>query len=371
MTTLEKIGLLGNAGFYDKCSGTECKTTMHKSLLSSVYPAVTGNGKCINLFKTLMTNSCSHDCKYCFNRVGSKCAKAIYEPQELVTTFLNMKRLGYVQGLFLSSGIGRDPDETMTRMVRAIEILREQYHFKGYVHLKVLPGVNRYLVHRACALADRVSINVETTSDHLSELSSDKDFKGLVRRLNWIASEERRGFIPWGLTTQFIVGGDDETDEEVISSVSRLYSAFKLRRVYFSTFTPVSGTPLEGKSGVNPLRGHRLYQTDFLLRKYGFEFKDLIFRDGFLDVNHDPKVLAALNSDKFPLEVNEASRDDLIRVPGIGLRTVDRLLALRPFNSLKGLRSIGVITKRAAPFIRVNGQGQTTLTNYLNIPELD
>jgi len=366
VTTLEKIQALGNAGSYDLCSGSECKTNMHKPLHNSIYPAVTGTGKCLNLFKTLQTNACTHDCKYCVNNNGRCHKREKYTPEELSHTFMNLVRLRKVQGLFLSSGVGGDPDKIMSEMIRSVELIRHRYHFKGYVHLKVLPGTNRYLVHRACEIAHRVSINLETTPDHLPELSLDKDFKSdLIKRLGWVRSEEKRGLLPDGVTTQLIVGGAGETDQEVLSLVSGLYKRYDLRRVYFSTFSPVKGTPLENGLRINPLRGHRLYQSDFLLRQYGFKLSDLKLDDGFINLLVDPKVSAAMNDDRLPLDVNEASSHDLLRVPGIGPKTVNKVLSLRPFNSLKDLRKAGVITKRAAPFIIINGHRQSSLNDFL------
>jgi len=365
VVSLEKIKLLGNAGSYDQCSGSECRADLSKSLLSSVYPAVTGTGKCINLFKTLMTNACSHNCNYCVNRHANCHERARYAPEELASTFLNMKRLGYVEGLFLSSGVGGDPDVVMGEMIRSVELLRVRHNFRGYVHLKVLPGASRQVVHQACLLADRVSINIETTPERLSLLSADKDYANdLRKRLEWLAQEKRQGLLPQGITTQLIVGAAGETDREIISTTSSLYQSFNLRRVYFSTFAPVRGTPFEQASRVNPLRGHRLYQADYLLRNYGFKPGEVVLKDGYLDLAIDPKMLSALKKPR--VDVNNATYDELLRVPGIGPKTARRLTGHK-FKSAVELKKIGVITKRAMPFIELNGQSQSRLTEWTKL----
>lgn len=358
MVSLTKIKTLGDAGSYDLCAGSECKPIMHQSLKSAIYPAVTNNGKCINLFKTLMTNNCKHDCKYCLNRCNK--SSEAYTPEELASTFFNMKKLGYVDGLFLSSGVSKEPDKVMTDMIKAANLVRKR--FTGYIHLKVLPGASKPVVKEACQLANRVSINLE--SRNVDELSSGKRFKDLMKRLSWIKEYHSN------VTTQFIVGATGEDDSSLLKTVKRVYDSFNLKRVYFSAFSPVKGTPLENQKKINPLRSHRLYQTDYLLREYGFKTSEIPLNEGFLDLYNDPKLLFAIKQ-QLRVNINEARRDELLRVPGVGPVTADKIIQKRYEKTLScnELKKLGVITKKAMPFIELKGEKQLSLTDYLHALE--
>ncbi|HLE06434.1 MAG TPA: radical SAM protein [Candidatus Nanoarchaeia archaeon] len=359
MVSLNKIKTLGDAGSYDLCAGSECKPIMHQSLKSAIYPAITNNGKCINLFKTLMTNNCKHDCKYCLNR----CSKGSesYTPDELAITFFNMKKLGYVDGLFLSSGVSKEPDAVMSDMINAVTLVRK--NFSGYIHLKVLPGTSKPLVKEACKLANRVSINLE--SRNVDELRTGKRFKDLMKRLSWIKEYHNN------ITTQLIVGATGESDSEILKVVKRVYDSFSLKRVYFSAFSPVKGTPLEDQKKINPLRSHRLYQTDYLMREYAFKTNEIPLHDGFLDLYNDPKLLSAIRQ-QLRVNINDAKREELLRVPGIGPVTVDKIIRQRNEQTIKynELKKLGVITKKAMPFIELKGEKQLSLTNYLHAFEM-
>lgn len=369
MSTLEKVKLLGNAGRFDVCGGPT--KPLNNPLLSFIYPATMGSGKC-NLFKTLMTNSCRNDCKYCVNRHGHCHKRARYTPQELSNVFLKLYKDRLVDGLFLSSGIGGDPDAIMSEMISSVELLRIKHSFKGYIHLKVLPGTSHYLVNRACKHVDRVSINIETTKERLPELTLDKDFKNdIIRRMNWIQGEHDKGLLPAGQTTQLIVGGAGESDKEVVELTSKLYKSFDFRRIYFSAFKPIKGTPLEDKVRISSMREHRLYQVDYLFRKYGFKYDELIFNNEFLDLNLDPKLVIALNDDRFPLDINESSLNELLRIPGVGPLSAKRIIDSRSngftFKSIKDLANIGVVAKKASPFISINGFRQARLGDFFAI----
>ena len=260
----------------------------------------------------------------------------------------------------------------MERMIDTIEIIRGRYEFKGYVHLKILPGSQRAAVERAIQLADRVSLNLEApTAKHLSRLSGAKNFRDdLVTRLRWAAEEvaaSRYGARPRvgggraGVTTQFVVGAANESDQQIVGAASRLYRQLDLRRAYYSAFQPVRGTPLDELPATPAWREHRLYQSDWLLRQYGFSFGELVFDgDGNLPREADPKLVwAKAHPEWFPVEVNRASRRELLRVPGMGTRSVKRILALRhetKFRDLRDLRQIGAVITRAAPYVLLNGR---------------
>lgn len=256
----------------------------------------------------------------------------------------------------------------MDEMIKTVEILRFKYRFPGYIHLKILPGASLSYVERAIELADRVSINLEAPNqERLSRISANKDFDDLLLRMKWINAITSRGKpLSSGHTTQFVVGAADETDRELLGTTWNLYQKLGLTRAYFSAFRPVEGTPLEGHSPTSPIREHRLYQADFLLRRYGFKFEELAFDvQGNLPLNLDPKVVWALNHpEKFPVEVNKASYQELLKVPGIGPSSASRIVRDRlksKFHTLEELRSTGAVVRRAAPFILINGRSQEPL----------
>ncbi len=287
-------------------------------------------------------------------------------PEELANAFRELHHRGLASGLFLSSGIHGSAAETMERMIAAAEMVRERDRFRGYLHLKILPGAPYQAVARAVELADRVSVNMEAPSQKaLSLLSGRKrTAEDVITRMHWIRQAADRagpGALRSGQTTQFIVGAAGESDREVLTASEGLRRSVGLRRAYFSAFRPVPDTPLEGEPPTPPLRQHRLYQADWLLRCYGFDFSDLPFdQQGRLPLGLDPKLGFALRHPEcFPVEVNRASRQELLHVPGIGVRSADRILAARRqgrLTSLDDLRNLGAVTRRAAPFLLVNGR---------------
>jgi predicted DNA-binding helix-hairpin-helix protein len=289
-----------------------------------------------------------------------------FRPEELAETFHQMWRAKLVTGLFLSSGVHGNSSLTMERMISAVEILRRKYSYQDYIHLKLMPGVDRATVERAVQLADRVSVNLEAPNpERLARLAGKKDFyEELLTPLRWVTEireSKGRGFPPLGHTTQFVVGASDESDKEILTTVSGLYRELRLTRVYYSAFRPIADTPLEDHPPTPPIREHRLYQSDFLLRHYGFTPKDLVFdQHGNLPTGTDPKTLAALHQpERFPVEINTAPRSELLRVPGIGPGSARRILELRrkgTFRSLGDLKKVGASAQRAAPFILVDGK---------------
>jgi predicted DNA-binding helix-hairpin-helix protein len=316
--------------------------------------------------KVLLSNACERDCGYCANRCGRSFERNSFRPEELAKAFHEMWRAGLVKGLFLSSAIHGGSALTMEREIATAEILRTKYDFRGYLHLKLMPGTERATVERAMELADRVSVNLEAPNpERLLRLAGKKDFfRELVTPLRWVKEiRERRGaeILRSGHTTQFVVGASGESDTEILSTVSRLYGQFGLARAYYSAFRPVPDTPLQDLPQTSPLRELRLYQCDFLLRHYDFTLQDLTFDEGGnLPLETDPKTLAALDqAERFPVEINRASRTELMRVPGIGPQSADRILEMRrqgTFRSLRDLKEAGVSAGRAAPFVLLQGR---------------
>jgi predicted DNA-binding helix-hairpin-helix protein len=287
-----------------------------------------------------------------------------FAPEEMARIFVEMLRRGKVQGLFLSSGIAGGALRTMDRLLSTAEIVRNRYGFKGYLHLKIMPGAEHSQVEAAVRLADRVSLNLEAPSaPRLARIAGKKDFEDdLLGRMRWVKQLADYGLsTPAGQTTQFVVGAADESDQELLTTTDGLYRQVGLRRAYFSAFQPVRGTPLEDHPPTPVLREHRLYQADFLFRQYGFQPEELIFdRQGHLPLSTDPKLLWAQHHPEwFPLEVNSASREQLLRVPGIGPRAAGRLLTMRRegrLRSLEVLKAAGAVMTRAAPYVLLDGR---------------
>jgi predicted DNA-binding helix-hairpin-helix protein len=370
MNTLDKARVLGDAGKYDVCGGEICKPpeiTEGLNNLPGIIKTRTEGGRFCSLLKTLQTNSCKHDCKYCANRAGSHCQKKItsFEPEELSGLFNVLVQKRIVTGLFLSSGVMGEPDQAAEKMLRTVRLVRHKYKFKGYIHFKVLPGVSYELVKEASALASRLSINVEAPSKaRLSELSSVKELQSdILKRQSWI----KKLSPPSGQTTQIIVGANGESDLEILRMSKWEYDNMNLRRCYYSAFSPVKGTPLENNSKQPQSRANRLYNTDWLLRIYKYDFSQIreVMNDEMLP-NKDPKLAIAENTFTEPLNISDATFEELIRVPGIGLKTAEKIIQIRENKIVKTetLKQCGVIMKRAAPFVNVNGEQQKTLAVF-------
>lgn len=335
-----------------------------------VFQAAVPGGKTLPLLKTLLTSACERNCYYCPFRAGRNYRRTTFKPEEMARAFMDMQRAGMVQGLFLSSGIIQGGVRTQDRLIATAEILRQKYAFRGYLHLKIMPGAEKDQVVRTMQLADRVSINLEAPNDRrLQLLAPRKDFfDELVRPLQW--AEEIRQTRPvhqgWNgrwpsTTTQFVVGGGDESDLEILTTTEYLTKRLHLRRAYFSAFSPITDTPLENRPAENPWRQHRLYQTSFLFRDYGFDLEELPFdENGNLPLNIDPKAAwAEANLTETPVEINRASRQELLRVPGIGLKSAQRIMTARRQGKLRDLRdlqAIGLQTKRLSPFVLLDGK---------------
>lgn len=371
MNNLGKMQVLSDSAQYDLCDYVNHQKSSQINL-PGIYHTIGRNGCKIPLFKTLMTNKCKNDCKYCINQNKRDFTRLELDPQELASVFLNYYNNGYVNGLFLSSGVGDTIDNTMEKLIETSNILRKNYGYQDYIHLKIIPGSSKDAIKRAMELADRVSINIEaSTKEGLSELSSTKDYnKDILKRLNWIdkLSKQNPSLAPSGPTTQLIVGANNESDFDILKRMESLYKKINLRRSYFSPFTPVEGTELEKKEGCNKQRTTQLYHSDALLNEYHFKVDELVFNENNqLSLNEDPKLLAAKEMDIFPLEINDASYHDLIRVPGIGIKSAKKIINIRkmkPFEKMDDLRKLGIISQRAEPYIKLGGKYQSALDNF-------
>jgi predicted DNA-binding helix-hairpin-helix protein len=339
-----------------------------------VHPAKLPNGQSIKLLKTLLTSACERDCHYCPFRAGRDFRRATFKPEEFASLFMNLHRAGAAEGIFLSSGVAGGGVHTQDKLLDTTEILRNKLGYRGYLHLKVMPGAEKAQVERAMQLADRISVNLEApNTERLARLAPHKVFmEELLQPLKWV-DEIRRSqpaYKGWNgrwpsTVTQYVVGGADESDLELLTTTDWLHRNVRLGRAYFSAFSPIRDTPLENKTATDPLREHRLYQASFLLRDYGFDLEELPFTaDGNLPLPTDPKLAwAQANLSVQPLEINRADKSELLRVPGIGPKGADAILRARrtgKLRDLSSLKKLGVIAERAAPYVLLDGQSAPT-----------
>ena len=360
-TLEERMKILADGTKYDTCNST---TTCH---------TFTPDGRCIQLYKTLITNSCSGECLYCPNRCGRESVRASLSPEEIVKITWDFYRRNAIEGLFLSSGVIGDPERTTLRQLDVLKMLRDS-GFKGYVHVRMMPGVPRDMIREISLYANKFGVNAETTcQSRYDEICPNFDYNNdILRRMSWThdAVRRRRNEVRYGEgivganDTQFVVGATSEPDREIIATVDRFMVDYGLRRPFFMSFDPVPDTPLSSVKASPLWREVRLYQTSYLMKDYGMKYRDLdpVLDDGGFLPDEDPKiVMARLNRDLFPVDVNTASYGQLIRVPGIGPMTANRILRSRPVIDYRQLASIGVVLKRARPFIEVAGHRQTDL----------
>lgn len=369
-----KLAALGEGTRYDVCAST---FSPRNSSLPGICHAFTQDGRCVSLFKTLYTNLCSHQCSYCSN---SACCKSknmafSYSPEELAAITLSLYRGNYIEGLFLSSGAGRDEERITEKMIDTVRLLRHKHSFSGYIHLKILPGSSKFHIQEAMLLADRVSINLEAASaSHMSEICSTKSYENdILQRQRYICglmkemrSEDGQPVLPAGQTTQMVVGAAGESDEEIFQRIAFEYNEINVKRTYYSAFSPQQGTLLEGSPPQPIWRERRLYQMDWLYRVYHFQPSEIryAFDDrGFLP-NSDPKMAIAREFLDLPLDPNNASYRQLLRVPGIGPKSARRIIANQQNHApltRRELASLGVRIKRASPYLKINGWTDGTL----------
>lgn len=380
MSIMDKLGILTDAAKYDVActsSGNERKgdgTGMGNTIKAGICHSFSGDGRCISLLKILFTNECIYDCKYCVNRCSNDVPRASFTPDEVCRLTIEFYRRNYIEGLFLSSGILYSPDYTMELLYQTLYKLRREYNFQGYIHVKAIPGANQELVRMTGFLADRMSINLELpTAEGLKKLAPNKHRKNILTPMrliqNGIAVNKNEVavyrhapvFVPAGQSTQMIIGATPENDYQIMSVAQNLYDKFSLKRVFYSAFVQVNeDKDLPALPGGPPLlREHRLYQADWLLRFYGFRADELLDekRPNF-NVLLDPKEDWALRHlEFFPVEINRADYQVLLRVPGIGVKSAQRIVKARRNGNLRfeDLKRIGVVLKRALYFITCSG----------------
>ncbi|MBV7408569.1 putative DNA modification/repair radical SAM protein [Maritimibacter sp. DP1N21-5] len=390
----QKLAILSDAAKYDaSCAssgGSRRDSSDGKGIGSvtgsGICHAYAPDGRCISLLKILMTNFCIYDCAYCVNRVSSNVERARFSPEEVVHLTLEFYRRNYIEGLFLSSGIIRSPDDTMADMVRIARMLRQDHHFRGYIHLKTIPDADPRLIEEAGRHADRLSINVELPTDTaVRDLAPEKNPDRIRRAMADVrvlkeASQDKTAtgkrpprFAPAGQSTQMIVGADGANDATILKASTRLYASYDLKRVYYSAFSPIPDASAHLPLVQPPLqREHRLYQADWLMRFYGFEAGEITAGqgDGNLALDVDPKLAWALGQRHlFPVEVNRADKDMLLRVPGFGTKTVTRIVAVRRHRTLRyeDLVRMGANLKHARPFISLPGWSPRTLADSADL----
>jgi putative DNA modification/repair radical SAM protein len=376
----DKLRILSAAAKFDVSCSSSGGSRKNKpggignSAPGGICHSFTSDGRCISLLKVLLTNYCVYDCAYCVNRSSNDVERAAFTTEEVSDLTINFYRRNYIEGLFLSSAVFKNPNHTMELMIRAVSRLRNEYKFNGYIHLKAIPGADPCLIEQAGTLADRMSVNIELPSSRsLTLLAPQKNRDNVLKPMSQISnqitaarqnlktSSNAPKFVPAGQSTQLIVGASPESDFKIISLSENLYEKYKLKRVYYSAYVPVSNSPLLPSIRFSPLlREHRLYQADWLLRFYGFKAAEILSEGSpVLDLNYDPKTNWALNNlDFFPVEINKAAYRDLIRVPGIGMTSAKRIISARWVRSLEfsQLKSLGIVMKRAQYFITCSGR---------------
>jgi putative DNA modification/repair radical SAM protein len=386
-TLVKKLRILADAAKYDaSCSSSNAPKRsagldgLGSTTGSGICHAYTPDGRCVSLLKILLTNYCLFDCAYCINRRSSNVERARFTVEEVVALTINFYKRNYIEGLFLSSGVIKSPDYTMEQMMLVAKTLRQKHGFAGYIHLKAIPEASPWLVEQAGLWADRLSVNMELPSQQsLQRLAPEKDVDGIQSTMGQVkeriveAKAERRRFSPAGQSTQMIVGADDTTDEGVLTASDTMYRRYDLSRVYYSAFSPIPEPSIILPLKPPPLqRENRLYQADWLLRHYGFTVGEIAegSTDGMLDLEIDPKLAWALkNRHRFPIDVNTAEREMLLRVPGFGKRAVDKMIAARRHTRL-GMQALARLTptlKRARPFIIAEDHSPHGLTDRADL----
>lgn len=376
----EKLRILTGAAKYDvSCSSSGSNRSAKKGNLGSaascgICHSFTPDGRCISLLKILLTNCCIYDCSYCINRRSNDVERASFTAEEIVSLTMNFYRRNYIEGLFLSSAIVKNANFTMELLTTVVEKLRNEENFRGYIHLKAIPGADEELIKKAGSLVDRMSVNLELpSSKSLKLLAPEKDKDAILKPMeliknNIIENKHDRKlyrnspiFVPGGQSTQLIVGATKESDLNILNLSENLYNKFDLKRVYYSAYVPVNkGANLTNLKNPPTLREHRLYQGDWLLRVYGFKASELLNNNNpNFDINFDPKTTYALNNlNLFPVEINTAPYEMLIRIPGIGIRGAKKIVSARRINFLafSDLKKLGIVLKRAQYFITCKGK---------------
>lgn len=378
---MDKLEILTASAKYDVActsSGSDRKSQaggMGNAVSMGICHSFAADGRCISLLKVLMTNSCVYDCAYCINRKSNQTRRAAFSPEEIADLTMQFYRRNYIEGLFLSSGIMRNPDYTTEQLIAALDLLRNVHHFGGYIHVKAIPGADDILLSRLGLLADRMSVNIELPSkESLGRLAPDKSKQSILKPMALIKEKINENssdivkynhaprFAPAGQSTQMIVGATPDTDYQILNLTEGLYRKYGLKRIFYSAYTPVVEHSLLPSLDTKPplLREHRLYQADWLLRFYGFQAKELL-DEAAPNFNPllDPKCSWAINHrEQFPVEINRVPYETLLRVPGIGVRSAQRIVKARRAGTLDfyALKKLGVVLKRAQFFITCKGK---------------
>ena len=385
----KRLAILADAAKYDvSCSSSGSKRSYKKGEIgnasfSGICHSFTQDGRCISLLKILMSNDCVFDCAYCQNRRSNDVPRATASPEEICELVMEFYKRNYIEGLFLSSAIIKNPNNTMELLYETVKKLRKEYKFNGYIHVKGIPSADKLLIEKTGFLADRMSFNIELpTEKSLKLLAPQKNKNAIITPMKMLATERyfdspfkrRKDFLPAGQTTQMIVGASPEPDSHILKLTEYMYKNYRLKRVYYSSYQPTNfNTSLLPVLPVPKIREHRLYQADWLLRFYGFNADEITDDGGNLPENYDPKCAWALrNLDRFPIEINRADMADLLRVPGIGVRSALRIRSARRYAKLtfEDLVKMRVVMKRAVHFITCNGkffgnENPATIKNFL------
>lgn len=367
MELIEKLKILADSAKYDaSCSSSgssrKSNNTLGNTAISGICHSFASDGRCISLLKILLTNICIFDCKYCINRRSNNIKRTMFTPDEICNITINFYKRNYIEGLFLSSGIIKNPDYTMELLIETITLLRKKYHFGGYIHVKVIPGASEYLIKKLGLLVDRMSANIELpTENALKLLAPSKDSGKTEKIMQYIKENRNEKFVPAGQSTQMIIGATKETDLEIMNKSSKMYQNHNLKRVFYSAYIPVNNDKMLPTLKIPPLkRENRLYQADWLLRFYGYRVSDILDENN-PNFNYliDPKADWALRHlEEFPKEINKCSYNELLKIPGIGLTSAKRIISSRKYFQItfKDLKNMGVVLKRAKYFITCNGK---------------
>ena len=367
MKLKEKLKILADSAKYDascSSSGSNRKNPngIGTTAQAGICHSFSSDGRCISLLKILMTNCCIYDCKYCLNRKSNNITRALFTPEEICEITINFYRRNYIEGLFLSSGIIKSPDYTTEQMIKTIEILRNKYHFGGYIHAKAIPGASEILLKKLGNLVDRLSANVELpTENGLKLLAPNKDANKVNQIMSYVKENQSKNYVPAGQSTQMIIGATKESDFDIMNKSAHMYNTYKLKRVFYSAYIPVNNDNLLPTLEKPPLvRENRLYQADWLLRFYNFKVEDLLNNTNpNFNILVDPKTDWALrNMHQFPKEINSCSYNDLLKIPGIGIKSAQRIIKSRRHFTIRfdDLKRMGIVLKRAKYFITCNGK---------------
>ncbi len=365
MEILKKLEILANSAKYDASCASSKSSLLGKTRgFSGICHSFSADGRCISLLKILLTNICEFDCRYCINRKSNNIKRTSFTPDEICYLTAEFYKRNYIEGLFLSSAIMRSVNYTMDLMIQTVKKLRKEYDFRGYIHLKILPGCDKRFIDEAVIYADRISVNIELPdSSKFNEICPDKTKEMILGPMLYARDkiyERYEKKIYGGQSTQLIIGATTDSDYKILNLASSLYSKVKLKRVYYSAFINVNNDEkLPAISNPPLLREHRLYQADWLIRVYKFKIDEIVDKDTNLNILLDPKTEWALkNLDFFPVEINKASYEELIRVPGIGIRGARKIIKARRYSRicLEDMKKLGLSTKKSIYFLTFNGK---------------